>query len=77
MVTASVLLAREGNIMIAKVLPPPRGRPVKGAGKRKKGWYERGPAAKRPHTYTCALYQKEGHTRADCPYGKLFDNKQS
>jgi hypothetical protein len=48
-------------------LPPPRGRPPKDAGTRRKGWYEQGPGAARTRrSYTCKLCGESGHTRGDC-----------
>lgn len=60
--------------MIPKANFLPRGRSIKMVGKWKKGLYERGPATKRRRTYTCAIFQKKGNTRAEFPYGQLFDN---
>lgn len=36
-------VANKHNLGVPKALPPPRGRPLKGYGKRRKGWYERSP----------------------------------
>jgi hypothetical protein len=58
--------------MIPKAIPPPRGRPVKNAGKRRKAWYEEGPHAKKKRVYTCGLCRGPDHQRKDCPLQQLF-----
>lgn len=76
MVHAKVIVAKGENVRIPKALPPPRGRPVKGAGKRKKGWYERGPEAAKRRAYGCALCHQDDHNRLQCPLAQLYDNSQ-
>lgn len=45
--TAKNLVAPGRNLQIPKAIAAPKGHHVKNAGKRKKGWYERGPCAKK------------------------------
>lgn len=51
MVETVILVEKGENVMVPKSVPPPCGRLVKGVGKRKKGWYERGPDAKKKRVY--------------------------
>lgn len=60
------------NVRVPKALPPPRGRPGKNAGRRKQGFYEQGPAAKKMRSYSCSLCRSSDHTRDDCPLRQLF-----
>lgn len=48
---ANVIVAKGNNFLISNVLPPPRGSLDKGAEKRKKVWYDHGPASKRCRVY--------------------------
>jgi hypothetical protein len=67
MLTAKRLVATGSNIRTPKALLPPRGRPVKHAGSRKRSWYEAGPGGKtKKRTYTCSLCNLEGHTAREC-----------
>ena len=49
-----------------KALAPPRGRPVKNAGTRRKSYYERASGSKDARSYRCRLCRKAGHTRSTC-----------
>ena len=71
---AKVSVIAGTNLTIPKSLPPPRGRPVKNAGVRRRGWFERGPAAKKKRGYTCGLCQKKGHISPQCQLRQLFGN---
>lgn len=73
---AKRLVLNGDNLQVPKALPPPRGRPVKHAGKRRKGWYERGPNAKKQRSYSCSLCHKEDHTAPNCPLRQLFEPTQ-
>ena len=55
LILAKTLVAKGDNVNVPKALPPPRGRPVHNAGKRKKSWYENGPAPKKNRTYSCSI----------------------
>lgn len=71
-VRAQGLVDSGEHVRIPVALPPPRGRPVKQAGKRKRSWYERGPQrAKRE--YTCSLCLLTGHTARSCELRQVFD----
>lgn len=71
---ARLLLECGDNVQVPKALPPPRGRPVKNAGKRHKGWYERGPAAKKHRSYSCSLCHLSVHSAPSCPLRQIFDD---
>ena len=64
------------NLQVSKAIPPPRGRPVKNAGKRRKGWYERDPNAPKRRSYAYSFCHLDGHVAQDCSLGKLFDDAQ-
>lgn len=66
------LVAKEQNVSIPVALPPPRGRPSSKAGKRKKGFLEQGPSAKRTRSYSCSICKVDGHTMDDCPLRQIF-----
>ena len=70
---AKRLVALRQHLKIPKAIPPPRGRPVKNAGKRKKGWYERGPAASK-RKYSCSLCRSETHSVTDCALRQLYED---
>ena len=50
-----------------KALPPPRGRPHKDAGARKKTWYETGTTKNKTKPRMCRLCTELGHDRRTCP----------
>lgn len=70
---AKLLVLSGENMNIPKALPPPRGRPVKNAGVRRKGWFERGPSAGRKRSYSCSLCHNQSHTASGCPLRQLFE----
>ena len=71
---AKALVLAGENLEIPKALNPPRGRPCKDAGKRKKNYYEQGPGgARATRTYTCSLCGLPGHTRRNCVLAQTFD----
>lgn len=55
-----------------KAIAPPRGRPCKDAGKRKKSFYENGPAATKRRCYVCSLCGRTGHVKTDCILRQTF-----
>lgn len=69
---AKLMIVRGESVQVPKALPPPRGRPTKTAGKRKQGFYERGPTAKRSRSYSCSLCGRDGHTKENCALRQLF-----
>lgn len=73
---AKQLVVSGENLNIPKALPPPRGRPVKDAGVRRKGWFERGPAARKTRSYKCSLCNQEGHVASQCQLRQLFGESQ-
>ena len=76
-ISAKVMVAKEENLRIPKALPPPNGRPGENAGKRKKGFLERGPASEKRCIMKCGLCHQEGHHRGNCPLAQVFDGNQS
>ena len=52
---AKRMVVSGNNLQVPKAIPPPHGRPVKNAGKRRKDWYERDPIAKKRRSYSCSL----------------------
>lgn len=54
------------HLLGPKALAPPRGRPVKNAGTRRKSYYERASGSKNARSYRCTLCRKAGHIRATC-----------
>lgn len=74
MMHAKRLVATGANLNVPKAIPPPRGRPVKNAGKRRKGWYEKGPGRNKKRSYCCSLCNVEGHTKDKCQLRQLFDD---
>lgn len=64
---AHLLVSNGDNLSIPLAIAPPRGRPVKEAGKRRKSWFERGPSRKRRRTYNCSYCSQEGHNSLSCP----------
>jgi hypothetical protein len=60
-------------LLSPKALPPPRGRPVKNAGVRKKSWFETGTSSNKKRAYTCSLCHQTGHKQAKCPLKQVFD----
>lgn len=73
MLEAEELVASGHHLHIPVALPPPRGRPVKRAGKRMRSWYEKGPK-KSKRQYTCSLCHICGHTAKSCELRQLFDD---
>jgi hypothetical protein len=67
MVTAKKLVLDGNNIQIPKALAPPRGRPSKDSGKRKRCWFEQGPSYKKNRPYCCGLCGSAAHLQKDCP----------
>lgn len=61
------LVETGGNIHIPLAIAPPRGRPFKEAGRRKRSWFERGPSRKRRRTYNCSYCSQAGHSSITCP----------
>ena len=74
MIQAELLVASGNALHGPKALPPPRGRPVKNAGIRKRSWYEQGPSGNTKRAYTCSLCSQPNHTRKDCPLKQVFDD---
>lgn len=64
------------NFQVPIELNSPRGRPVKNAGKRKKGWYERGPITRKIRSYSWYLCHLEGQTASQCDFRQLFEPMQ-
>lgn len=60
------LVAQNSNVRIPVALAPPRGRPVKNAGTRKRSWFEKGPHPKNKRPYSCSLCHGKGHTAKTC-----------
>lgn len=71
---AKRLVAQNLNIRIPVALPPPRGRPVKNAGTRKRSWYEKGPHPQNKRSYSCSLCHRPGHVATKCELRQMFDN---
>ena len=71
---AKVSVIAGTNLTAPKALLSPRGRPVKIPGARRKGWFERGPAAKKKRGYTCGLCRKRGHISPQCQLRQMFGN---
>lgn len=69
---AKTLVAKGEHLHVPKALPPPKGRPVKNAGRRRKSWYEMGPNHKKQRTHSCSICRREGHSADDCPIRQLF-----
>lgn len=63
---------KKENFQVPKGLPPPRGRPVKNAGKHKKNWYEKGPATKNKRVYLCSVCRLTDYTVKECPLKRLY-----
>ena len=76
MIAAKKMVVSGNNLQVPKAIPPPRGRPVKHAGKRRKGWYERGPTARKRRSYSCSLCHLEGHLANVCPLRQIFDGNE-
>ncbi len=74
----NVILAAKRHVLSGdylqspKALAPPRGRPVKNAGVRKRAWYEQGAAQTKKRAYTCSLCHLQGHTRKLCDLRQMF-----
>ena len=64
-------IARGECMNVPVALAPPRGRPLKNAGKRLRSWYEHGPSTSR-RTYTCSLCHLRGHTARTCELRQMF-----
>lgn len=71
--SAKRLVAMKQNLQIPKALPPPRGRPSKDAGIRRKSWFENGPSEKRRRVHLCSLCQSSSHRADQCDLRQLFD----
>lgn len=69
---AARLVAENNNLHIPVALPP-RGRPSKNTGKRKRSWFERGPARTNKRTYTCSLCGVRGHNARQCDLRQEFE----
>ena len=69
---AKLAVLSKKNLEIPRALPPPRGRPQKNAGVRRKGWYEQGPSTKKKRSYSCSLCHRQGHVRNHCPLRQIF-----
>ena len=54
------------HLLGPKALAPPRGRPVKNAGMRRKSYYERASGSKNARSNRCTLCRKAGHDRTTC-----------
>lgn len=65
---AKLIVINGENFQVTKALLPPRGRPCKNVGKRKEGFYERGPTAKKMRSYSCSLCGRNGHVSSECSY---------
>ena len=61
-----LMVATGNNLQVPVALPPPRGRPIKNSGRRRKSWYERGTAATKKRNYSCSLCRRPGHTAVNC-----------
>ena len=72
LLNAKKLVGTKENLQIPKALPPPRGRPVQRAGRRRKTWYEKGSEAKKKRVYSCYLCRMADHTVKDCFLKKLY-----
>ena len=74
MTAAKRMVVSANNIKVPKAIPPPRGRLVKNADKRRKSWYKRGPTAKKPRSYYCFLWDLEGHLAAGFTLRQMFND---
>ena len=72
---AKLLVVSGENLSIPLGLPPPRGRPVKNAGMRRKGWFERGPGAAKKRSYACSLFRNATHNASECPLRQVFGDQ--
>lgn len=61
-------------IQVPKALAPPRGRPTKNAGKRYKGWYEKGPMFKKTKSHSCSICAASDHIASACALNQLFND---
>ena len=73
MTAAKRMVVSGNNLQVPKAIPQPRRRPVENDGKRRKGWYERGPTVKKRRSYSCSLCHLEGHLAAVCPLRQIFN----
>ena len=65
-------LVRSGDYLrCPKALAPPRGRPVKNAGVRRKAWYENGTTKPKKRAYVCSLCHQPKCTRDKCPLRQM------
>ena len=71
---AKMHVASGDYLQSPKALPPPRGRPVKNAGVRRRSWLENGASKTKKRAYTCALCHLTGHTRKKCDLRQIFEN---
>ena len=69
---AKQLVANGENLQIPKAVVPPKGRRCLNAGKRKKTFYEGGPAARSKRSYTCSLCGIAGHVKTSCVFRQVF-----
>lgn len=74
---AKRLVVSGENRSIPKALSPLRGRPVKHASVRRKGCFDRSPAAKKKRRYACSLFSQEGHFSTYFQLRQLFGDSQS
>ena len=78
---AKKLIVSATNLHVPKVITPPRRRPVKHAGKLRKGCYNRGPESHKKRSYSCSLCHLEGHLARHlarrCHLRQLFDDRSA
>ena len=73
MLAAKKLVLSGEYMQMPMAIPPPRGRPLKDAGVRKRGFYEEGATKNKKRAYTCSLCMEVGHKRGACPMRQMFD----
>lgn len=64
------------NLSIPVAIAPPRGRPPKNIGKRRKNWFEKGPSSSK-RSYSCSLCKSRGHNYSSCELRQVFEEEQS
>ena len=72
---AKQLVLSGKNLQVPKAIVPPRGRPVKDAGTRKRSWYETG-QGHRKRAYRCGLCSSTAHRRENCPLRQMDDDEE-
>lgn len=75
--SAKKLVGSGKNVHVPKATPTPRGRPAKNAGKRQKGWYEKGPETRKKLSYSCSLCRLEDYLSTGCQLRQLFDDESA